>query len=526
MIIRVKVSRTENVDYFGVTNGDVIVIDIEDYLCGVVGSEIGNASLEACKAQAITARTYAMPYVGDNEYITDQSDKHQAFRVSRMDKATYPNAVQGVCDTEGMVMTYGGAVLKTCSYSASNGGRTVSSQERWGGSRPYLIAQDDPWDAAACAERAAKGQSITKGHGVGMSQYGASWAAKNGISTEEILAFYYPGAELARNYGKGAIGMEILTCYQTENRCFKKGRKASHVGILVHSTGANNRNIKRYVDAPVRLGVNTNGNHWNKAKADKCMHAFIGLDKNSQVIVANTLPYEFACWGCGKGRNGSYNYNPTAHLQFEICQGSATDDTYYHKAIKVAEEYCAFLCRRFGFTAQAICSHREAARAGYASNHGDPESWMKNFGDDMNLFRARVAVLLGEPVSEPVSGQTPTVPTSYKLGDRTLRKGNKGDDVKELQSLLVKRGYSLGTFGTNSDGIDGSFGEKTETAVARYQEDNGLQADGIAGKETFASFTKTENESTAPLYRLVITGAEAELRIISAQYGGKLETIS
>lgn len=144
----------------------------------------------------------------------------------------------------------------------------------------------------------------------------------------------------------------------------------------------------------------------------------------------------------------------------------------------------------------------------------------------MNLFRARVAVLLGEPVSEPVSGQTPTVPTSYKLGDRTLRKGNKGDDVKELQSLLVKRGYSLGTFGTNSDGIDGSFGEKTETAVARYQEDNGLQADGIAGKETFASFTKTENESTAPLYRLVITGAEAELRIISAQYGGKLETIS
>jgi len=57
-------------------------------------------------------------------------------------------------------LTYNDDIAGTV-YTDSNGGRTVSAKERWGGNRPYLIAQDDPWDAAS-----AKGKS---GHGVGMS---------------------------------------------------------------------------------------------------------------------------------------------------------------------------------------------------------------------------------------------------------------------------------------------------------------------------------------------------------------------
>lgn len=49
------------------------------------------------------------------------------------------------------------------------------------------------------------------------------------------------------------------------------------------------------------------------------------------------------------------------------------------------------LCRSFQLNHGDICSHREAALSGYASNHGDPESWMKHFGDDMEAFRRRVA---------------------------------------------------------------------------------------------------------------------------------------
>ena len=202
MIIRVKLSRAENLNYFGCVAGDIVNIEIEEYVAGVVASEIGNSHIEACKAQAIAARTFAMNYVGDDKYITDQSSTHQAFRASRWDASQYPNANEAAALTAGMVLTYDGKPLKTCSYSSSNGGRTTSSEERWGGYRPYLIAQDDPWDAAACAERTAAGKSITKGHGVGMSQYGAAWAANHGIGYREILGFYYVGAKIAANYGK------------------------------------------------------------------------------------------------------------------------------------------------------------------------------------------------------------------------------------------------------------------------------------------------------------------------------------
>lgn len=198
--------------------------------------------------------------------------------------------------------------------------------------------------------------------------------------------------------------LRIETVFQTKNRCYQAANPAKHIGILVHSTGVNNKQLKRYVEAPALVGRNQYGNHWNNPIGDKCMHAFIGLDKNGEVMVIQTLPYDYSCWGCGKGNRGSYNYDPTAHIQFEICQGSDTDAAYYHKAIAAAEEYCAHLCSLFGFGAEDIVSHKEAAKRGYASNHADPDEWMENFGDSMDKFRARVAALLAkEPAKEDVN---------------------------------------------------------------------------------------------------------------------------
>lgn len=309
--------------------------------------------------------------------------------------------------------------------------------------------------------------------------------------------------------------MFILQAYQTNNRCYKKGRAAKHVGILVHSTGAVNRNICRYVDSPERLGVNKYNNHWNKESADKCMHGFVGYDKNEEVIVANTLPYEYACWGCGKGSNGSYNYDPTAHIQFEICQGSATDEAYYRKAIDVAAEYCAYLCKRFGFTSNDICSHREAARAGYASNHGDPESWMKNFGDDMTRFRNRVAVLIGEQTEVHVE-------EGGSSGDQTatagsMKRGSKGAAVASMQNDLIALGFNLPNYGA-----DGSFGAETDAAVRAFQQAHGLTVDGICGALTLAAIAaalssmqaeetpvSTDETPIAQLYTITIPGVDA-----------------
>lgn len=205
---------------------------------------------------------------------------------------------------------------------------------------------------------------------------------------------------------------KMETVYQTKNPCYQKAQPADQIGILVHSTGANNKYLKRYVDAPELVGVNQYNNHWNSSKADKCIHAFIGLDINKEPMVIQTLPYEYACWGSGSGKKGSYNRNPTAHIQFEICEGSATDADYYWNVIKTAEEYCAHLCRQYGWTSKNITSHVEAAKAGYASNHADPNSWMKHFGDNMDKFRARVdALLRGDVIIIPEETEKPEIPT-------------------------------------------------------------------------------------------------------------------
>lgn len=95
----------------------------------------------------------------------------------------------------------------------------------------------------------------------------------------------------------------------------------------------------------------------------------------------------------------------------------------------------------------------------------------------------------GVTISEPVrpSESSETAATSYKLGDRTLQKGDKGEDVAALQSSLVLLGFDLGNYGENKDGVDGSFGTKTDTAVRSFQSSHGLENDGKYGSKTHAA---------------------------------------
>ncbi|MBO7450993.1 MAG: peptidoglycan-binding protein [Clostridiales bacterium] len=71
----------------------------------------------------------------------------------------------------------------------------------------------------------------------------------------------------------------------------------------------------------------------------------------------------------------------------------------------------------------------------------------------------------------------------------TLKRGNKGNYVKELQTALSNRGYDLGSYG-----IDGDFGKATEAAVKAFQKDNGLTADGIVGEKTWEALKTAPNK--------------------------------
>ena len=70
-------------------------------------------------------------------------------------------------------------------------------------------------------------------------------------------------------------------------------------------------------------------------------------------------------------------------------------------------------------------------------------------------------------------------PTQYVL-TRLLKKGCKGDDVKQLQTRLAELGYPMKYNG----GIDGIFGKGTDKMVRQFQVDKKLTPDGIVGRKT------------------------------------------
>lgn len=178
MKIRVKITTSENMKYFNCPKDTIQEIEFEDYITCVVAGEMGNAPDEALKAQAIASRSYACAQnVLDGKVISDNASKAQAFRAPRI---VYKNCAAAAKATEGQVLMYGGKYASTY-FSHSNGGRTYSSEEVWGGKRNYLVARKDPWTTEK-----------KNGHGVGMSQVGAIAAAKQGVGFRDILSFYYP----------------------------------------------------------------------------------------------------------------------------------------------------------------------------------------------------------------------------------------------------------------------------------------------------------------------------------------------
>ena len=178
MNIKVKITTNENMKFYDCPKNTIKEVEFEAYVGTVVASEMGNAPTEALKAQAIASRTYACAQgVLDGKVISDNASKAQAFRAPR---CIYKNAQNAAEATEGKVLMYGGKYASTY-FCASNGGRTYSSEEVWGGKRNYLVARKDPWTT-----------TTKNGHGVGMSQVGAIAAAKQGIGFRDILSFYYP----------------------------------------------------------------------------------------------------------------------------------------------------------------------------------------------------------------------------------------------------------------------------------------------------------------------------------------------
>lgn len=225
--------------------------------------------------------------------------------------------------------------------------------------------------------------------------------------------------------------MDMIQCLLTQSDCYKAGTKIKPIGVMVHSTGANNPTLRRYVQ-PVdstpgraelleKLGKNANGNHWNQTRQyiytdgtrtvgyrnynkklkqtlyEPCVHAFIGKLADSTIATCQTLPWTVQGWHAG----GSANRK--GYLGFEICEDGLTDPVYFSKVYREAVELTAYLCRTYGLDPRkdgVVICHKEGNQRGIASNHKDVTHWFPIHGKSMDTFRADVAAELAQDKKE------------------------------------------------------------------------------------------------------------------------------
>ena len=113
------------------------------------------------------------------------------------------------------------------------------------------------------------------------------------------------------------------------------------------------------------------------------------------------------------------------------------------------------------------------------------------------------------PEPEPTPGWRPTI-----------RRGNKGADVIECQTMLTRLGYNIG-----KTGIDGDFGRATEACVKSFQSDHRLVVDGVVGPMTWDALDKAiaqlNEKPSEKIYSVIIRNLDkTQAEAIANNYPG------
>lgn len=189
------------------------------------------------------------------------------------------------------------------------------------------------------------------------------------------------------------MSMEIIKKLCKKNPCYKEGKKIDVHGLMLHSVGSPQPNalvfIRIWNDADYRIA---------------CVHAII----DGSGTIYRTLPWNHRGWHCGFGETGSGN---DTHIGVEMCEPDNIEYTdgenfqcedkeaarkVVKQTYKAAVILFARLCKKYNLDPLAdgvIISHKEGAKRGIASNHGDPEHLWTGLdtGYTMDGFRKDVA---------------------------------------------------------------------------------------------------------------------------------------
>lgn len=333
-------------------------------------------------------------------------------------------------------------------------GDVVTSNSAYGGTRFYM-------------------QTVTKasGYSIGSAYTFQGFILPPAVSSTGTTTTTKPTT--TTNTSTGGTGMKYnssnkpLVCMMTQSTCYKGTSKMKPVGVLWHSTGANNPWLKRYVqpddNASNRaelinlIGKNSYNNDWNHITRQAGLNCWIGKLADGTVTTIQTMPWDYKPWGCGSGSKGSCN---NGWIQFEICEDGLTDSTYFNKVYKEACEITAYLCDLYdidpngytmmnGVKVPNILCHADSCKLGLGSNHGDVNHWFPKHGKSMATARADVAKLMGSTTSS----STVKPETSTTTKPQTTSGVKEGDVVKIASDATYYNGKVIPSWVKNKNWI-------------------------------------------------------------------------
>ena len=252
--------------------------------------------------------------------------------------------------------------------------------------------------------------------------------------------------------------MNLKTVYFTNHRNYTNPKKIKPQGIMIHDTGADNPNLKRYVQPNVYgIGENAYNNHWNKATQVECAHVFIGALDDGTIASINVMPFTYRTYHCGDSANNT-------HISIEICR-DINDETYFNKVYKELIEVCSYICLLYGLDPSqdgVVICHAEGYQRGIASNHADVTEWFPKYGYDMNRVRTDIIKnKTGGIFMENFEEQ-------YKEYIKTLQDNDAGEWSKEAREWAISNGLVSGS-GTVETGEPNYMWESPLTREQFYQ---------------------------------------------------------
>lgn len=242
------------------SNGKVETIELEEYIIGVVSSEMPAAfHIEALKAQSIASRTYALKSIQEGKILTDNEktqsykdiDELKEFWKDNFD-TYYRKIKHAVETTKGQVILYNNEYIEAIYHSTSNG-YTENSYEVFGYNHPYLISVNSSWDINATSflrEKTLTFQELSNLLGIDFNNNTLIEILERNssgrISRIKISDNYYTGIELRMLLGLRSTDFDITINH--DNVIFTTRGYGHGVGMSQYGANGMANNGKTYVE--------------------------------------------------------------------------------------------------------------------------------------------------------------------------------------------------------------------------------------------------------------------------------------